>query len=140
MATATTFLSAGVFKLGAASGTAVDYTDQCSAVTFTDNYEALDASTFGVAYRYRVKGLSDPSITATIMVNATTRVAIQALVGTNVYAAARGSSAAISATNPEYQLTGALLASADVVNSTVGELETLEIEVTGGALVVDTTP
>jgi hypothetical protein len=68
-----------------------------------------------------------------------TYVDLTALVGTNVYVAVKPTSAAISETNPEFQITGGYLESLDLVNGSVGELSEVEITVTGGVLVEDIT-
>jgi hypothetical protein len=140
MANPTTLLPSGVFKIGAASGSVVDYSDQCKSIVVTKSRDALDASSFGNTGYYRVGGLTDCVITATLLVDATMANALSALVGTNVYVAARRASTAISTSNVEYQLTGAYFESFDVVNVTVGELSEVEVTVSGGALVEDTTP
>lgn len=139
MANPTTLLPSGFFAIGATSpGTA--YTDNVKSVVVTKSREQLDASSFGNTGRYYVGGLTDCTITATLMVNDTIANALAALVGTNVYCAARRSSGAISSSNPEYQLTGAYFESFDVVNASVGELSEVEVTVVGGTLVEDTTP
>lgn len=140
MANPTTLVPSAVFKVGAAVGSVVDYTDQCKALTVNKSRDALDATSFGLTGYYRVGGLTDCTMTAMLLVNDTMINALSALVGTNVYAAGRRSSGAISSSNPEYQLTGAYFASLDVVNATVGELSEVEVVVSGGVLVEDTTP
>lgn len=140
MANPTTLVPSAVFKVGAAVGSVVDYTDQCKSLVVNKSRDALDATSFGLTGYYRVGGLTDCTMTATLLVNDTMINALSALVGTNVYAAGRRSSGAISSSNPEYQLTGAYFASLDVVNATVGELSEVEVVVSGGVLVEDTTP
>lgn len=140
MANPTTLVPSAVFKVGAAVGSVVDYTDQCKALVVNKSRDALDATSFGLTGYYRVGGLTDCTMTATLLVNDTMINALSALVGTNVYAAGRRSSGAISSTNVEYQLTGGYFASLDVVNATVGELSEVEVVITGGVLVEDTTP
>jgi hypothetical protein len=56
-----------------------------------------------------------------------------------VYVAVKPTSAAISATNPEFQITGGYLESLDLVNASLGELSEVEIVITGGTLVEDVT-
>lgn len=141
MAVATTLTGSAVLKVGVAKVSAVDYTDQCSSVVMTAMREELDASSFGSAIRYRVGGLQDYTVTATLLANATVVNALLLLLGSNVFVAARRSSAAISATNPEYEITGAYFASLDVVNQSVGELSEIELVFSGGSLFeADTTP
>ena len=139
MAVASTLLGSAVFKVGTTSGTAVDYSDNATNVVVTMMKEELDASTMGATYRYRVGGLSDSTFTVTLLATAAMINALYALVGTNVYAEAKRDSAATSATNVLYKVTGGLLASVDVVNQSVGELSEIEVVVSGGAVTTATT-
>lgn len=138
MAVASTLLGSASFKLGANDSSEVDYTDQCTNVVVTVMKEELDASSMGNTYRYRVGGLSDVNATATLLANNTVLNALYALVGTNVYVEAKRSSGATSADNVLYKITGALLASVDVVNQAVGELSEIEVVCTGGSVATAT--
>jgi len=113
-------------------------------VVITKSRESLDASSFGSSARNYVGGLTNVTVTATLLMeySATpgTYVDLTSLVGTNVYVAVKPTSAAISTTNPEFQITGGYLESLDVVNAALGELSEVEITITGGTLVEDTTP
>jgi hypothetical protein len=65
---------------------------------------------------------------------------LQPLVGTQTdikYVPAVG---ALSATNPAFELTGCLLASMPVLNMTLGELQSIDLEFVGGQLTIDVTP
>jgi hypothetical protein len=64
--------------------------------------------------------------------SAETYATLQPLVGTQVTVSVKPVDAAASATNPQQVLTGALLASLPVVNASLGELSTVDIEFVGG--------
>ena len=144
MAVATTYLATPTFNIGASSASTKDLTDQCKSVVITKAREALDQSSFGDTGRQFVGGLTSITITATLLMEYSTTpgtyVDLTSLVGTRCYVAVRPTSGAISATNPEFQVTGAHLESLDVVNGSVGELSEVEITLTGGTLVEDITP
>lgn len=143
MANATTYLATPSFKIGPNLAGVKDLTDQCKSVVVTKSREALDSTSFGNTGRQFVGGLTNVTVTATLLMeySATpgTYVDLTALVGTNVYVAVKPTSAAISATNPEFQITGGYLESLDLVNGSVGELSEVEITITGGVLVEDVT-
>lgn len=144
MAVATTYLASPTFSIGASSGSTVDLTDQCKSVVVTKSRESLDQSSFGDTGRQFVGGLTNVTVTATLLMEYSstpgTYVDLTALVGTRCYVAVKPTSGAISATNPEFQVTGAYLEALDVVNGSVGELSEVEITLVGGTLVEDTTP
>jgi hypothetical protein len=143
MANATTYLASPTFGIGPNLAGIKDLTDQCKSVVITKSREALDSTSFGNTGRQFVGGLTNVTVTATLLMeySATpgTYVDLTALVGTNVYVAVKPTSAAISATNPEFQITGGYLESLDLVNGSVGELSEVEITITGGVLVEDVT-
>ena len=143
MANATTYLASPTFSIGAsAPGTAL--TDQCKSVVITKSRESLDSTSFGNTGRQYVGGLTNVTVTATLLMEYSTTpgtyVDLTNLVGTNVYVAVKPTSGAISATNPEFQITGGYFESLDLVNASLGELSEVEITITGGVLVEDITP
>ena len=144
MAVATTYLASPTFGIGVNLAGIKDLSDQCKSVVITKAREQLDASSFGATSRNYVGGLTNVTVTATLLMEYSstpgTYIDLTSLVGTNVYVAVKPTSAAISATNPEFQITGGYLESLDVVNATLGELSEVEITITGGTLVEDTTP
>ena len=144
MAVATTYLASPTFNIGATSASTKDLTDQCRSVVITKAREALDQSSFGDTGRQFTGGLTNVTVTATFLMeySATpgTYVDLTSLVGTRCYVAVKPTSGNISATNPEFQVTGAYLESLDVVNGSVGELSEVEITLVGGTLAEDTTP
>lgn len=143
MANATTYLASPTFSIGAsAPGTALN--DQCKSVVITKSRESLDSTSFGNTGRQYVGGLTNVTVTATLLMEYSTTpgtyVDLTALVGTNVYVAVKPTSGAISATNPEFQITGGYFESLDLVNASLGELSEVEITIIGGVLVEDITP
>ena len=143
MAVATTYLATPTFGIGANLAGIKDLTDQCKSVVITKAREALDQSSFGDTGRQYVGGLTNVTVTATLLMEYSTTpgtyVDLTSLVGTRCYVAVKPTSAGISATNPEFQITGAYLEALDVVNGSVGELSEVEITLTGGTLVEDVT-
>jgi hypothetical protein len=143
MAVATTYLATPTFNIGASSASTKDLSDQCKSVVITKAREALDASSFGSSARNYVGGLTNVTVTATLLMeySATpgTYVDLTSLVGTNVYVAVKPTSGGITTTNPEMQITGGYLESLDVINASLGELSEVEITITGGTLVEDVT-
>ena len=144
MAVATTYLASPTFGIGVNLAGIKDLSDQCKSVVITKSRESLDASSFGSTARNYVGGLTNVTVTATLLMEYSTTpgtyVDLTALVGTNVYVAVKPTSSAISATNPEFQITGGYLESLDVVNASLGELSEVEITITGGTLVEDIVP
>ena len=144
MAVATTYLATPTFGIGVNLAGIKDLTDQCKSVVITKSREALDQSSFGDTGRQFTGGLTNVTVTATLLMEYSstpgTYVDLTSLVGTRCYVAVKPTSGAISTTNPEFQITGAYLESLDVVNGSVGELSEVEITLTGGTLVEDTTP
>ena len=144
MAVATTYLATPTFGIGVNLAGIKDLTDQCKSVVITKAREALDQSSFGDTGRQFTGGLTNVTVTATLLMEYSTTpgtyVDLTALVGTRCYVAVKPTSGAISATNPEFQITGAYLESLDVVNGSVGELSEIEITLTGGTLVEDIIP
>ena len=143
MANATTYLASPSFGIGPNLAGIKDLTDQCKSVVITKSREALDSTSFGNTGRQFVGGLTNVTVTATLLMeySATpgTYVDLTSLVGTNVYVAVKPTSSGISTTNPEFQITGGYLESLDLVNGSVGELSEVEITITGGVLVEDVT-
>jgi hypothetical protein len=144
MAVATTYLATPTFGIGVNLAGIKDLTDQCKSVVITKAREALDQSSFGDTGRQFTGGLTNVTVTATLLMEYSstpgTYVDLTSLVGTRCYVAVKPTSGAISTTNPEFQITGAYLESLDVVNGTVGELSEVEITLVGGTLVEDVTP
>ena len=142
MATST-YLSNPTVTIGTASGTAVDITDQVSAVTVNYVVEALEDTAFGSTARTNTAGLQSNSATLTLYASyaSSESYAILApLVGTKCYIKVKPTSAADSATNPGFELTNTFLSALPVINANLGELATYDIELMGGTYTADVTP
>ena len=137
-----TYLSNPVVKIGTAIGTIVDITDQVSAATLTVTAEALEDTAFGSTSRTMTAGLFSNSLTLTVYASyaASESYAVLApLLGTKCTIKVNPTSAADSATNPGFILTDTYLSSIPVINASLGELSTFEIEFQGGTYSVDVT-
>jgi len=140
---ATTVLSNPVVSVGASSpGTAI--TTQVISAVVNESQDQLESTAFGQTNRTYVGGLTNATITLTLLMDysaSSTYALLNSLKGAAAtYVAVKPTSAAISATNPEFQLTNGYLASFDVVNAQLGELQQVEAVFNGGTLVKDTTP
>ena len=144
MAVATTYLASPTFGIGVNLAGIKDLSDQCKSVVITKARESLDASSFGSTARNYVGGLTNASITLTLLMDYTassTYSLLNSLVGASAtYVAVKATSGAISTTNPEFQLTNGYLESMDLVNASLGTLQQIEVTFTGGTLVKDVTP
>ena len=141
MATST-YLSNPTVTIGASSATAVDITDQISAVTVNYVVEALEDTAFGSTARTNTAGLQSNSATLTLYASyaSSESYAILApLVGTKCYIKVKPTSAADSATNPGFELTNTFLSALPVMNANLGELATYDIELMGGTYTADVT-
>jgi hypothetical protein len=120
----------------------VDLSDQCTAATLTNRYDALEATAFGDTDRKYVKGLGNHDLTLTLYMSyasSETYATLAALVGTTTTVRVQPAAPPDSATNPGFILTGAFLAELPVINASLGELSTVDVTFTGGTYSVDTT-
>ena len=142
MATST-YLANSVVEIGTSSASVTDITDQVTAVTVNFVVEALEDTAFGSTARTNTGGLQNNSASITLYASyaATESYAVlSALVGTKCFLRVKPTSAALSATNPGFELTNTFLSALPVVNSNLGELAVYEIELMGGTYVADITP
>ena len=141
---ATTVLSNPTVSVGATSASATAITTQVVSAVINDTYDALESTAFGQTNHTFVKGLSTATVTLTLLMDyssSSSYALLQPLVGAAAtYVAIKPTSGAISATNPEFQLTNGLLTGMDYVNGQLGELQQFEVTFQGGTLVIDTTP
>ena len=131
-----TYLSNPVLTINA-----VDLTDMCTAATLTNLVEALEDTAFGTTSRSYTAGLANNEVTLTMYASfaaTETYATLQPLVGTQTTVVLSPSSAATSATNPEFTLTDCYLESLPVVNAALGTLSTYDIVLTGGTYSVAT--
>jgi hypothetical protein len=138
----TTFLSNAT--IGITQGaTTTDLSDQANACAITIGVDALESTAFGDTGHRFTGGLQsvEVSITFFLSYGATEVEAILAsCVGTgSTILTISPSGTTESATNPEYVITNAMLANFTPINSTVGELATVEATFTGGTWVRDVT-
>jgi hypothetical protein len=136
----TTFLSNAT--IGITQGvTTTDLSDQANACAITIGQDSLESTAFGDTGHRFTGGLQsvEVSITFFLSYGATEVEAILAsCVGTgSTILTISPSGATEGPANPEYVITNAMLASFTPINSTVGELATVEASFTGGTWVRD---
>ena len=115
----------------------VDLSDQCTAASITYLVEQLENTAFGSTARTYTGGLENNTVTVTLYQSyaaAETEASIYSLVGTTTTLVLKPSSAAVSATNPSYTITGAYLESHTPINASLGELSTIDLTFTGGSI------
>ena len=141
MATST-YLSNPTVKVGTTLAGIVDITDQVSAATLTVTAEALEDTAFGSTSRTMTAGLFSNSLTLTVYASyaaSESYAVLSALLGTKCYVKVSPAAGANSATNPGFELTGTFLSAIPVINASLGELSTYEIELQGGVYTIDVT-
>jgi hypothetical protein len=141
MATST-FLSNATINISQGM-TTTDLSDQANAVTVTIGQTGLDATAFGDTGTRMVGGLQTVEVSMTLFLSyGATEVegVLASCVGTGTTVLTISPSGTTeSATNPEYIITNCMLESFTPINSTVGELATVEVTFTGGTWVRDVT-
>lgn len=145
MATST-FLSNATVNI-TQGATTYDVSDSASSVVLTVGNDALEATTMGDTGRVTVPGLQMVEVSMTLFLSygATTAPATEietvlaACVGKSSTLVISPSGTTESATNPEYTIVGAYLESFTPINSSVGELATVEVTFTGGTFARDIT-
>ena len=136
MAISSTYLSNPTISINS-----VDLTDQCTSAVLNYVAEQLENTTFSNTSRSFTKGLFSNTVTVYQSYAATeTEASIFSLVGDNCAIVLKPSSAVISATNPQYTLTGAYLSAHTPINASLGELSTIDLTFSGGVLVKITAP
>ena len=134
----TTFLSNATVMIGA-----VDVSDQCQSVTLTTGFDQLETTSMGDSGRKYTKGLQSVDVTLT-MFNSYGAGEIEAtlwdVLGDDaVTLVISPSGPTESASNPEYTITGAFLASFTPLSSNVGNLSMVNVTFTGGTFARDIT-
>jgi len=120
----------------------VDLSDQCKSATVTRTIEALESSAFGSTSRVYTAGMENSTFTGEFMMSyavSETYATLKDLVGTSITIVVNPTSAADSATNPGFTLTGTYLESIDVIAATIGELGMVTVSTQGGAYSADVT-
>ena len=121
----------------------VDLSAWVTAGTCNQTFEQLDKTTYAIDYRSFVPGLASNSATITLFLDyaaAATYATLQPLVGTQTDIKYVPASGALAATNPAFTINGCLLSAMPVLNMTLGELQSIDLEFVGGELTIDTTP
>ena len=135
----TTYLSNPTVLIGA-----TDFSDQCKAATLTIGYDQLETTAFGDTGHRFTQGLQSVEVTLTLFNSYGTgeiEATLYAAVGAgNTTLVLSPSGTSESASNPEYTITNAFLASFTPINATVGELSEVEVTFVGGTFVRDITP
>lgn len=131
----TTFLSNATINI-TQGATTYDLSDQANTCTLTIGQDSLEATSFGDTGRKFVGGLQSVEVAITLMLSygaSEVEAALAAMVGQgNTTLVISPSGTTESASNPEYTITNAMLATFTPINSTVGELATVECTFTGG--------
>ena len=114
--------------------------NRANSVELNYEVESVEVTAFG-GNRSFIGGLQNNTITIEFMQDfaaANVEATIFPLVGAQTTVTVRASSAATSATNPLYTVTGTFLTSHTPVAATVGELAMTSLTFTGGTLVKTT--
>jgi hypothetical protein len=143
MATAT-FLSNATINI-TQGATTYDLSDQANQCTVTIGVDSLESTAFGDTGHRFTAGLQTVDVSITMFLSyggtgATSEVetALAAIVGQgNTTLVISPSGVTESATNPEYTIANTMLSSFTPINSSVGELATVELSFTGGTWVRD---
>ena len=140
-----TFLSNATINI-TQGATSYDLSAEANQVTLTVGNDALESTSFGDTGRTFVAGLQSVEVSMTLFLayggsgaTAETETAVHAMVGKSSTLVISPSGTTESASNPEYTITGAYLENFTPINSTVGELATLELTFTGGTWARDIT-
>jgi hypothetical protein len=119
----------------------VDLQDQCTSATVNYVYEQLETTAFGDTARKfggsAVTSLQNNTIEVELYQSyaaSETEATIFSLVGVQTTLVLKPTSAAVSATNPSYTLTGAYLSAHTPINASLGELSELTLTFSGGEL------
>ena len=126
--------------------TTYDWSDQASAVALTIGNEPLEATSFtssgSPTGRTFVAGLQSVEVSMTLYLSygaLEVEEALAACVGKSSTLVISPSGTTESASNPEYTIAGAYLESFTPINSSIGELATVELTFTGGTWARDNT-
>ena len=121
----------------------VDLSDHVTSVTINRVFDELEVTAMGDSAHKFVKGLEASTVTIDFLNDTAaseTLQTLQAAWGTTVPLTLKQTSAAISATNPEYQTT-VLVNNTTDINGAVADISTQSITFTcNSVIVVDTTP
>lgn len=138
----TTFLSNATINI-TQGVTTTDLSDQANAVSVMIGVDSLESTAFGDTGHRFTAGLQNVEVTMTLFLSygaAEVEAILASCVGTgSTVLTISPSGTTESATNPEYIITNCMLSDFTPINSTVGELATVEATFTGGTWVRDVT-
>jgi hypothetical protein len=138
----TTFLSNATINI-TQGATTTDLSDQANAVSVMIGQDSLESTAFGDTGHRFTGGLQNVEVSMTLFLSygaAEVEAILASCVGTGTTILTISPSGTTeSATNPEYIITNCMLADFTPINSTVGELATVDVTFTGGTWVRDIT-
>jgi len=136
----TTFLSNATINITQGM-TTTDMSDQANACAITIGQDSLESTAFGDTGHRFTGGLQSAEVSITFFLSygaAEVEAILASCVGTGTTILTISPSGTTeSSSNPEYVITNCMLANFTPVNSTVGELATVEATFTGGTWVRD---
>ena len=142
MATST-FLSNATINM-TQSAVTVDLSDQANQCTITVGSDSLEVTAFGDTGHKFAGGLQSVDVSITFFLSYGAGEVEQFLstcVGTGTTTlVVSPSGTSETASNPEYTITNLMIADFTPINSTVGEIATIQISGSGGTWVRDVTP
>ena len=131
----TTFLSNATINI-TQGATTTDMSDQANTVALTIGQDALESTAFGDTGHRFTGGLQSVDVSITFFLSygaGEVEAILNSCVGTGTTTLVISPSGTTeSASNPEYTITNCMLANFTPINSTVGELATVEATFTGG--------
>ena len=116
---------------------AIALSDHANSVTLNYEIDSIETTAFGSSGHTFAGGLQNLSVEIALMQDlaaSNVEATIYPLVGTTTTLVLKNTSAATSATNPQYTVTGAYLASHTPVAGSVGELAMTTLTFTGGTI------
>jgi len=116
---------------------AIALSDHANSVTLNYEIDSVETTAFGSTGHKFAGGLQNNSLDIEFMQDfaaANVEATIYPLVGTTTTVVIKPTSAAVSATNPSYTLTGTFLAAHTPVAAAVGELAMTSLSFAGGVL------
>jgi len=119
----------------------IDLSDNANSVTVNYEVDSVEVTAFGDTGHNFTGGLRNLSVEVALMQDyaaANVEATIYPLVGTTTTLVIKPTSSAASATNPQYTITGAFLASHTPVAGAVGELSMTTLTFTGGTIAKST--
>jgi hypothetical protein len=131
----TTFLSNATINI-TQGATTTDLSDQANAVSVMIGQDSLESTAFGDTGHRFTGGLQNVEVSMTLFLSygaAEVEAILSSCVGTGTTTLVISPSGTTEGpANPEYTITNCMLSDFTPINSTVGELATVEVTFTGG--------